>query len=201
MNYLKSITALFVLLGCTSCGTFKTIDIKQDYKSLKKENVTTLNGIYNCTPSTFYYNNRKKETLDVTSLHILDQALLNQPVTFKAGNLLEQFATDQTSTVRIKVNTITKELLITDLVNGKPQPSFAIPYKEKRGFLYLQNQDLDITGIPVLFGGMIKNKVRIGLTGNNQLFVQHHRSSYGAILVLMMDGRDSDTSYLFDVVD
>jgi len=98
--------------------------------------------------------------------------------------------------VKIEVDKEKQILKITDYHNDKKLFTANIPFKIKKGFLYLDNENVKRKGVPFIYYSVQKSKTRIGLSTKNNLIIQRHNESSG-IIFMMSAGSKSDYAYDF----
>ncbi len=194
-NYLLYL--LFILL-LNSCATFKNSKVKKFTTEVNSTNLENIEGIYECNPSEYYsyHYNKLSKSKSTSKQHLLDKLLMNEMIGYKPLNALDSLEIGRNIRVKIIIDKKSQTLTIIDSHNDNIRYSAVIPFRVKKGFLYLDNQTVNRKGIPFLYSSVSKVKTRITLGKNNNLIVQRFSESSGSVFI-MAAGSTSDYAYEF----
>ena len=186
MKLMRLLSGILLILMMNSCATFSS-ELKNN-GMLNNSNINLINGRYEILPI----------EIDTTNLTFvsgrLNYNLIQEfernpfdPTIFKSDDSVKY-------TVELEIKN-SKEFEISFLTNDKVSNSKIIEYQLKEdGFLYLDNDNFKIWGIPYLFGSMDLNKKRISIDNESNLILDVANFRGGAILlIIFVDG--GRTSY------
>ncbi len=168
---------LLLALFFNSCVSFDRKLIKDDMTTLKKENVSLINGEFEFKGyEHINAGNQKSDRLRTVA------EMLN----IKNPNISESDKVSVKAVSNLKDKSYEVQFMI--LKNDSLKYSFKYDAKFKKGVLVLKNHTVKCHGIPYLLGGCRGFKSRIGLTGKNDLFIQDYYNNDGAFLLIMGSG-------------
>lgn len=175
-----------VMLGMVSCASYDYYT--KNPQKLTKASIYRLDGVYEAT-SIVDSLRLTKNQLDLTQLNFLKTIDREDTLVIDPG---------QKYTFIIKINS-PKSLTVSFLRGGDIYGTQTIKTRlSNSGYLHLRNNNLEIWGVPILFGGYNQQKTRLSLDQNNVLLVDTCYDSFGSVFIFMMAGHNSSnrTSYL-----
>lgn len=170
----KCIQVLF-LLTLTSCAFFKSHLISGERKYLKEEDLASLNSSYEVVGFKGGISKRDIHETRENSAYRLGFSMDTMAFSLKGKRLDIKL---------LSVDTIQFTFADSKGVFAR----FVIPGKLKHGCYYLKNTILECHGLPYILGGCNNEKTRIGLTKNNDLFIQNAVDNTGAFLLIFASG-------------
>ncbi|MGK0252350.1 MAG: hypothetical protein ACI81G_001790, partial [Gammaproteobacteria bacterium] len=180
----KKILVMFLLVGVTSCASFRPKYGVEENVILTEKSISRLNQFFELKPSK---NLAKLDT--------------DNPRTIKnygLFNLFGIFKNLDSETIN-NINTSSEKYLVNFKVEKKSIKSYLLKDNaiidssevrynlKKNGFLYLKRNSLSINLVPFIYGGWDINRSRIGLTNEGDLIYESSHYSYAAILLLFGD--------------
>lgn len=173
---MKKILITLSIVLCYHCSSFK--ETPSQYHRVGVKNINTINGSYSVFPvrsnnnllhtanSKFYrkYGRKERDTLE-----------LQQQFNYKFN--IEILNPDS-----LKVEIIENEKIVRTQV-------LKYTLKNNDGFLYIENRNTIIGGVPYLFGGIDIKKVRCTLNSENDIIIQELHHSSGALLFVFGDSK------------
>ncbi|WP_298418277.1 hypothetical protein [uncultured Kordia sp.] len=195
---MKNIHYIFLLfiatLSLSSCASFSTKIIQDKTTKLTKENVQSIEGTYaiKSHKATFLSNNRK----------VISYTNLKRNSTIDVLTTKKMF--DSLSIEKLVVDIkILKKNKITFIYRNQDSIVHKETVKLKirgNGMLHLKNRHTHITGVPLIFGGVDISRSRIGLSTENELFINSVHYSQRTALVLFGDDRRLNQTFYFKKV-
>ncbi|TPN84378.1 hypothetical protein [Aquimarina algicola] len=179
--------ALFsIIISLSNCASFSyefqnPVFLTPSF--LTSENVKELNGEYSIIARSKDSAMNNYNSSFNNFFQILDRNRGSKKDTLNRNNL---------NNFSFKINVINDtNIKIEYLVNSKKFNEKIIEYELRAGYLYLNNKNTMIGGVPYIFGGIEVNKVRLtrDLNGNLVAEIAHHNS--GAILLVFGDAKDN----------
>lgn len=191
----KLINATLIIALLASCSSFNNKRLRKKVYKIQKDELIIINGDYECVPFQFYGNHKEPEVINPKRIHYLYNELLNQSATIETLTALDSIE-QRSSYVRITYLPNNSSISIQDFENDKLIYQDTIQVTYKKGMLYLKNEYVHRSGIPLLLYTTKVNKVRIGLTENNDLYVQRYYKRDGMIFFHGAGG-SSDQAHVF----
>lgn len=168
--------ALSIFLILTSCVSFERKLIKSDFTKISSATEKSIDGKYSFKG---YENSSSLQSKPDQSIGVARMLDLNN------SDL------DDCDYLEIKSKTEDQKNFIIDFIFSKNDAvKHSIQYKAtlKNGILLLKNRTRSCSGIPYFLGGCEISQSRIGLTADNNLFIQNYNENNGSFLFLMWAG-------------
>ena len=157
----------------SSCSGFSNNMLKNDVSVISKENVSGIDGQYE---SNIYEG--KGEAPAVLSIKNLNREGCDRFI-------IKSVPLDKKDTYELQFKLLKKDTV-----------KYILKYRvyPKNGFLMLDNYSSKCSGIPYLFGSCEKSQSRIGLTKDQNFFIQDYYKSSGGALLFMWTGYTSNST-------
>lgn len=191
----KLINATLIIALLASCSSFNNKRLRKKVYKIQKDDLISINGDYECVPFQFYGNHKEPEVINPKRIHYLYNELLNESATVETLTALDSIE-QRSSYVRLKYLPKSSSIYIQDFENNRLLYQDTIKVIHKRGMLYLRNEFIQRSGIPLIYYTTQINKVRIGITKDQHLYVQRYNKHDGMIF-LYGAGGSSDQAHVF----
>lgn len=181
----------------SNCASYCKKEFKNELIAIDKSNLSNLNGTFESRPFRYFGKQSdwtKKDSLKTRKLLGIYEKLQNKSGQYDQPEVLdyEYVKMEFKSNEKLIYELISKDsILKTDTIN----------FKIKNGMIKLKNAFYKCEGIPFLFGGCRNGRVRIGLSDKNNLIINKSYDQYGALLIVIGAGVNSNSTYEYQKIE
>jgi hypothetical protein len=187
---MKNIIFILLLIVITGCATFNNKYVSSR-TLLEPDNIKTYNGVFAMTTDSGY--NKKGELETIINQH--GNLSLYSVITNK---ILKR---DSLATYSAKVNFQTNQIKFDFYKETKQFESVTIKARlRSNGMYYLDNSQVEVVGVPYIYGRTSHNKTRLGINKAGNMFVNTAGSEYGAVLFIIGDGHAYNSCPIFKAI-
>jgi len=191
--------SIIFLISCSiasvGCSSFSNKGLKRETVELNENNIYQLNGTY-FNYASAYYNEKIYPDSIAKKVNAYNLITANPIKLTRLDSLDLASSTDSFSLRFIDTN----QIEIKYFIGGRTLYTEIIPGKIKKGFFYLDNKFYKRNGIPFIWGGIITEKKRIGISEDNYLIVNTIYKSKGALLLFLLGGSESKAVYKIEKI-
>ncbi|WP_298512378.1 hypothetical protein [uncultured Kordia sp.] len=173
---MKKIQLILLLIisafSFTSCASYSNKISKKERLKLTKNNIQKIEGVYEYQAFRTFEANRKSMYDVDNDIENLDYYILGTRLSL---NPIKH-------TVEVKI--VSKDKIsFTFKRNDVFVSERTIKMKlRSNGFLHLKNKHVKVKGIPLLVGGITSDKMRIGISKNDDLLLNYAHDSFGSFI-------------------
>ncbi|ARN79142.1 hypothetical protein BST97_14755 [Nonlabens spongiae] len=178
MKQLLILASLLFLLN--SCASYSRKRNKKYHQKLEQNDLKKLEGIYEIIPNRRYY----KDSIVIFSKNEKPYQRLHSAFNFKNVQI------DSTARYSFKIFDIDEKSINCSLIENDSilfTKSIAGKLK-KNGTFHFKKHEVHVFELPYILGSLEHSKVRIGLTIDNQLFVEDAEIVGGGFLIILFSG-------------
>ena len=196
---IKNFIIILILISLFGCASFSKREFRKQSVSLKNENLNEINGNFSFYPIKRFgkvFENKNSSSIEYANSYI---GIIN-------GNRSDRQKLDSILksnsfySINLKL-TNSQKLHISLLENGTEIRDTIFDGKLKNGMFYIDNEFLECKGIPYLFGGCQNNKIRIGLSTNNNLIINEAASHEDALLLIFGTGYKYNATFEYQRIN
>lgn len=190
MKKLQQIVLAIIIVSFTSCASYSNKISKGNQSKLTKTTIHKIEGVYEYEPFKSM-GERGKNTYNIDNdVEQLDFYILGTRMPLNPAK----------HTVTVKV--ISKDKVsFTFKRENKFVFERTIKMKLKsNGFLHLKNRHVKVKGIPLLVGGIMSDKMRIGISEDNDLLLNYAYDNFGS-LIFMTAGNSYNRTHFYKKIN
>lgn len=184
-----------LLIGCilSGCATFSKKDFKKVYARPEHPDLKSFEGTYSYFPTKEFFRGSVRSHPDclTKSVNVYSQ------ITHEEN---EQTTSDSIEKLSCKARLLVKDkntLILNVLMDDEVCRSAVLKGKlKKNGMFYLSDKELEIRGVPYIFGGWYHSKGRMVISKENNLIV-NTAISFAGTLLIFVEGGSYNEAYEF----
>ena len=194
---MKDIKLILLLLIFTSCASYSRKEFKNELVKIENSDYSSLSGKYESKP--FHYFGKQSDWNKADSLktkkHLgVYERMQNKAPYYDKTEILDYEYID----LNFEPNgELIYELILNDSVIKKD----SVSYKVKNGMIKLKNSFYKCEGVPFLLGGCRNGRIRLGISKNDNLILNKSYDQYGALLIVIGAGVNSNSTYEYKKIE
>lgn len=184
---------LISILSLSSCASFSGKIVRDKTTPLTKENIKSIEGTYAIESYDSYFQStyKKKEVIQFSK----SKGVSNIHYFTGAENITSTMSKKLVVAIKLLSK---KEIKFTYKLQDSIVEEIILDMKLRgNGMIHLKNKEVNVMGIPMIFGNITVDKSRIGLSNNSDLIINNVHFLAGGVLILIGDSRRKNTTFYF----
>jgi len=172
------------LLLLNSCAIYSRKN-KKYHQKLEAKNLSELEGTYEVIPHKRFF----RDSVAILSDNKHNYYRLYKSLAFNDTKV------DSTAHYTVRIHDVEKDRLSCSLMKNDSVVSTRSIEGELKsnGTFHFEEQELHVFGLPFILGSVQHSKIRIGLSMDNQLYVETAKFSGGGFLIIIFGGWRNDS--------